>query len=218
MHFPAVNFLQTMLSLHNVSQHSSPMPITVLFTILHTQAMQLVCLLISLLNLPFVMPVSLDNRQRLVFLRFSCGKEHHRSLVLMEQPNTLSATGNKYIMNIIDDFSSYAWSIPLAAKSDTFPALLTWERARKLETTLKVDSLSEWLLTRETQHQFMAPYTSAQNGCVERLHCTLIDKARAMCTAYGVPPNCWDEFVLTVYYLSNCTSVASQSGHTPYEC
>jgi hypothetical protein len=46
---------------------------------------------------------------------------------LMEHPDTLSAAGNKYVMDIIDDFSSYAWSIPLASKSDAFPALLAWE-------------------------------------------------------------------------------------------
>ncbi|KAG1869521.1 hypothetical protein F4604DRAFT_2019325, partial [Suillus subluteus] len=49
---------------------------------------------------------------------------------LMEHPDTVSAAGNKYIMDIIDDHSSYAWAIPLAAKSDAFPALQTWALAR----------------------------------------------------------------------------------------
>jgi len=57
---------------------------------------------------------------------------------LMEHPDTVSTSGNKYIMDIIDDFSSYAWSIPLAAKSHAFTALQAWERARELETGLKV--------------------------------------------------------------------------------
>jgi hypothetical protein len=57
---------------------------------------------------------------------------------LMEHPDTVSAAGNKYIMDIIDDFSSYAWSIPLAAKSDAFPVLQAWEKAHELETNLKV--------------------------------------------------------------------------------
>jgi hypothetical protein len=46
---------------------------------------------------------------------------------LMEHPDTVSIAGNKYIMDIIDDFSSYAWSIPLASKSNAFPALHAWE-------------------------------------------------------------------------------------------
>lgn len=132
-------------------------------------------------------------------------------------------------MDIIDDHSSYAWSIPLAAKSDAFPALRAWTLAREVETSTKVgmfrsdngelrsESMREWLLSRGSQHQFTAPHTSAQNGRVERLHHTLMGKARAMRSACNVPVNRWDEFVLTACYLSNHTPVASQDGHTPFE-
>jgi transposase InsO family protein len=132
-------------------------------------------------------------------------------------------------MDIIDDFSSYAWSIPLAAKSDAFTALQAWERARELETGLKVGiycsdngelksaSMQQWLLSCRSQQQFTAPYTSAQNGRVERLHHTLMGKACAMRSTCGVPVNRWDEFVLTTCYLTNKTPSTSQVGHTPYE-
>jgi hypothetical protein len=148
---------------------------------------------------------------------------------LMEHPDTVSATGNRYIMDIIDDFSSYAWAIPLATKSDAFPALQAWALAREVESGLKVgifrsdngelktDSMREWLLSRGSQHQFTAPYTSAQNGRVERLHRTLMGKARAMRISCNVPVNRWDEFVLTACYLSNRTPVVSQENHTPFE-
>jgi hypothetical protein len=147
----------------------------------------------------------------------------------MEHPNTVSAAGNKYVLDIIDDFSSYAWSIPLPAKSDAFPVLQNWERAHKLECGLKVGiycsdngelktgAMREWLLSCGTQHQFTAPYTFAQNGRVECLHCTLMGKARAMHTTCNVPANHWDEFVLTACYLSNRTPVSSQDSHMPYE-
>jgi hypothetical protein len=48
---------------------------------------------------------------------------------LMEHPDTVSASSHKYIMDLINDFSSYTWTIPLAAKSDAFPALQAWEHA-----------------------------------------------------------------------------------------
>jgi hypothetical protein len=48
---------------------------------------------------------------------------------LMEHPDTVSIAGNRYIMDIIDDFSSYAWFILLASKSDAFPVLQAWKRA-----------------------------------------------------------------------------------------
>jgi hypothetical protein len=57
---------------------------------------------------------------------------------LMEHPDVVSAAGNRYIMDIIDDFSSYSWAIPLASKSDAFSALIAWEHAHKLECGLKV--------------------------------------------------------------------------------
>jgi hypothetical protein len=148
---------------------------------------------------------------------------------LMEHPDTVLAAGNKYVMDVIDDFSSYAWAIPLASKGDAPAALQAWERARELETgskvgifrsdngELKSTAMREWLLSRGTQHQFTAPYTSAQNGHVERLHRTLMGKAHAMRSACDVPVNRWDEFVLTACYLSNRTPVSSQAGHTPYE-
>jgi hypothetical protein len=77
--------------------------------------------------------------------------------------------------------------------------------------------MHEWLLTWGTQHQFTAPYKSAQNSRIEWLHQTLMGKACTMCTSCNVPPNWWDEFVLTACYLSNRTPVTSQAGHTPFE-
>jgi hypothetical protein len=147
----------------------------------------------------------------------------------MEHPETVSATGNHYVMDIIDDFSSFMWVIPLASKSAVFPALQAWECARELETglhvgiyrsdngELKSSAMKEWLLSRGTQHQFTAPYTSAHNGRVERVHGTLMNRARTMHLASHLPPNHWDEFVVTSCYLSNRVSVKSQQGLTPFE-
>jgi hypothetical protein len=148
---------------------------------------------------------------------------------LMGHLDVVSATGHKYIMDIIDDFLSYSRAIPLTSKSDAFPLLVTWECACELKTGLKVgiyhsdngelksDAMHEWLLMCGTQHQFMAPYTSAQNGRVKCLHHTLMGHTCAMQSACKIPPNSWDEFVLTTCYLSNRTPITSQSGHTPFE-
>ncbi|KAG1875763.1 hypothetical protein F4604DRAFT_1518343, partial [Suillus subluteus] len=45
---------------------------------------------------------------------------------LMEHLDTVSAAGNKYVMDVIDDFLSYAWAIPLASKGDALTALQAW--------------------------------------------------------------------------------------------
>jgi hypothetical protein len=41
--------------------------------------------------------------------------------------DVVSRTGGQYIMNIVDDHSSFVWSIILKNKSDAFAALQTWE-------------------------------------------------------------------------------------------
>jgi GAG-pre-integrase domain len=40
-----------------------------------------------------------------------------------------SRTGNSYVMNIVDDYTSFPWSIPLRNKDDSFPELKAWELA-----------------------------------------------------------------------------------------
>ena len=84
-------------------------------------------------------------------------------------------------MNIVDDFSSYLWSIPLKTEDQAYSELRTWELARKNETGLKIgtyctdngelktNKMAAWLKTRGVNHEFSAPYTSAHIGRVERL-------------------------------------------------
>ena len=65
-------------------------------------------------------------------------------------------------------------------------------------------------------HLFTAPYTSAHNGRAERLHRTLMDKARAMRISCTAPPDLWDEFCATAAYLTNLTGTSANDGKTPY--
>jgi hypothetical protein len=46
--------------------------------------------------------------------------------------------GNEYVMDIVDDYTSQLWSIPLKNKDDSFPELNAWELACEVETGLKV--------------------------------------------------------------------------------
>lgn len=84
-------------------------------------------------------------------------------------------------MNIIDDYTSYPWSIPLKLKSDAFSKLRIWELARENETRLKIgmyynngelksDQMENWLASRGIGHQYTTPNTSAHIGQVERMH------------------------------------------------
>jgi hypothetical protein len=41
-----------------------------------------------------------------------------------------SRTGNEYVIDIVDDCTSFPWSIPLKTKDNTFLELKAWELAR----------------------------------------------------------------------------------------
>jgi transposase InsO family protein len=144
-------------------------------------------------------------------------------------PHVKSRTGNEYIMNIVDDFTSCVWPIPLKRKSDAFNYLTTWERARELETGLKVGTyitdngelksgtMRDWLESRGSNQLFTAPYTSAYIGRVERMHRTLMAKARTMRIYAKCPTNLWDEFYITAGHLQDKTMTRSLDGTTPWQ-
>jgi hypothetical protein len=131
-----------------------------------------------------------------------------------------SRTGRLYSMNIIDDFSGFIWSIPLCFKDEAAPALKAWLLGLKVQTPHRLKSfvtdngelaslhIHQWCTEKGILHSLTAPYTSAHNGHAERLHCTLMDKARAMHSACRSPLNMWDEFCATTacisYQLHRC--------------
>jgi hypothetical protein len=98
---------------------------------------------------------------------------------------------------------------------------MTWQLAIELRTglqvgmfccdngELKTGDVKTWLTSRGITQQFTAPHTSAHIGCVERLHCTLMNKARTMRIETDLPPNHWDEFILTANYLTIRTPTTS---------
>ena len=141
----------------------------------------------------------------------------------------VSHSGHMYSMNVIDDYSGYVWSLPLRTKSDAAKILQGWHRAvenqsgHKLKTIvtdngeLVSTSMKDWCLAHGIDHQRTAPYTSAQNGRVERLHRTILGRARSMRLACNAPASIWDEFCATAAYLANFTASSSIAGKTPYE-
>jgi hypothetical protein len=73
--------------------------------------------------------------------------EGHRAMRKLEKvwvdlsgPHAVrSRTGNEYVMDIVDDCTSFPWSIPLKTKDNTFPELKAWELAQESKTGLKVE-------------------------------------------------------------------------------
>jgi hypothetical protein len=77
--------------------------------------------------------------------------------------------------------------------------------------------MHDFCLSEGIDHQLTAPYTSAQNGRAERLHRTILRKARTMQIACNAPGFLWDEFCSTAAYLTTLTTATAYQGRTPYE-
>lgn len=132
-------------------------------------------------------------------------------------------------MDIIDDYASMPWSIPLKHKDDTFPKLQAWEHAREMETGLKVgtyitdngelklNQMEAWLKSHGTDQHFTMPHNSAHIGCMECMHHTLMAKAWTMWLYAGLPPSLWDEFYLTAAHLHAKTTTCSLDSITPWD-
>jgi transposase InsO family protein len=143
-----------------------------------------------------------------------------------------SRSGHLYSMNVIDDYTSYVWSLPLRHKSDAIVVLQGWHAAVQNQSghrltylitdngELSSHSMTDFCSQNGITHLFTAPYTSAHNGRAERLHRTLHEKARTMriaCNVPAVPPSMWDEFCATAAFLINLSACSSLHGRTPYE-
>jgi hypothetical protein len=61
-----------------------------------------------------------------------------RTVDLSGPHDVVLRTGGNYVMNIVDNCTSFIWSIILKNKSDAFLALQVWELKHKNETGLKV--------------------------------------------------------------------------------
>jgi len=113
-----------------------------------------------------------------------------------------SVSGNLYVMNIVDDYSSHPWTFCLKLKSDALSTLQIWVCRAEAESgecigiiridngKLKSDAMNTWCNTNGYTLQFTALYTSAHNGRVEHMHLTIMNRMRAMhASTPTVPPN-----------------------------
>jgi transposase InsO family protein len=144
--------------------------------------------------------------------------------------DVVSAGGALYLMNIIDDYSSYPWGFTLKRKSDAVQVFKDWKARVERETGYKLGIIRtdgggefsgseyESTLQREgVEHQTTAPYTSAHNGRSERLHRTIMGRVRAMRLDAKLPPKLWGECAIAAFYLAQRTPTRTLKGKTPYE-
>jgi hypothetical protein len=70
-------------------------------------------------------------------------------------------------------------------------------------TEFKNSQIEGFLEEEGIKHEFSSPYTSQQNGVVERKNRTLLDMARTMLDEYKMPDRFWAEAINTACYSIN---------------
>ena len=143
-------------------------------------------------------------------------------------PHVLSSSKNKYSVDIIDDYSGYLWSFGAKMKDTAYDIVITWANCEQLRTghkivyinidwgELKSEHFDKWCAECGISLSFTTPDTSAHNGCGERVHLTLMDQARTMQISCELPPNQWDEFMMTAA-CTQARATSKSSGKTPYK-
>ncbi|CAA7039007.1 unnamed protein product [Microthlaspi erraticum] len=141
-----------------------------------------------------------------------------------------TASGNKYIFVLIDDYSRYMWTILMREKSDAFnrfkrfKSLVEQESGEKIQT-FRTDRGGEFVSQEFNSYcdlagikrHLTAPYTPQQNGVVERRNRTLMEMTRSILKYMSLPSFLWGEAVRHSTYLLNRIATRAIKETTPYE-
>jgi hypothetical protein len=142
---------------------------------------------------------------------------------------TPSLTGARYFLLFTDDYSGWRQVYFLRQKSETPDKFKEYVTLLRSETSnfvhaLRTDNGGEycsinfrgWLSKKGIRHESSAPHCPEQNGVAERANRTVVEAARSLIHAKGLPIKFWAEAVAcAVYTLNRVPSKASKS--TPHQ-
>lgn len=183
--------------------------------------------------LSFVKVVLWENRAESHFLLGSLGEPECLGLIhadLCGPMHTESFSGNRYFLLFTDDYSRMSWVYFLKFKSEAsenfkkFKALVGKQRGcgiKVLRTDRGGEFCSNEFNTFCEEHGIRrvlsSPHTPQQNGIAERKNRNVVEMARSMLNAKGLPNDFWAEAVATAVYLINLSSTRAVADQTPYE-
>ena len=113
---------------------------------------------------------------------------------------TLSMSGKRYTLVIVDDFTRFTWTFFLASKDVTNHVFIRYCKKVQNEKGLNIitirsdhggefenHEMDEFCANNGIEHTFSAPRTPQQNGVAERKYRTLIEIARIMLCENNLP-------------------------------
>ena len=170
--------------------------------------------------------------------RVSFSTSNHKSRGILDYVHTdvwgpakvASKGGSRYFVSFVDDYSRYAWVYFLKHKNEVFETFKQWRAMVENRTSRKLKTLRSDNGTEYTDGAFKkfcdeegivrhwtVRDTPQQNGVVERLNRTLLEKARCMRSNSGLGREWWAESVATTAYIVNRSPHSTLDGDTPFK-
>ncbi|KAL5537784.1 hypothetical protein UlMin_045380 [Ulmus minor] len=126
----------------------------------------------------------------------------------------LSTAGARYFILFVDDNTRYTWIFPLQTKDQALKTFIQFKQLVENQFERRIKSLqsdnggeyrsfSNFLSTHGILHRFTCPYTSAQNGRVERKHRHVVETGLAMLAHASMPLKYWFYAFQAAIYLIN---------------
>jgi hypothetical protein len=128
----------------------------------------------------------------------------------------LSIRGYKYYAVFMDDFSRYTWFYPLHAKSDVYECFIKFKvlAEKQFSTSIKQlqsdrggefisNHFQSFLTKHGIVHRKSCPYTSQQNGLVERKLKHILETGLTLLAHSHLSNQYWVDSFLTAVYLIN---------------
>lgn len=166
--------------------------------------------------------------QKFVFVAQTPLEYVHADLWGPTQVDTIG--GRKYFLSLIDHYSRKIWVYLLKSKSETFEYFKFWKTKVEGQSDFKLKCLRTDNGLEFCNHAFNSfchehgikwhltvPGTPQQNGTVERMNRTLLEKARCMLISAGMKHSLWGEAVMTASYLINRSPSSAIGFKTPQE-
>lgn len=143
---------------------------------------------------------------------------------------TESLGGARYFLLFKDEATGFRYVYFIKNKSDVFDCFKVFESMLRNQIghaikILRVDrgreylnsNMNSYLASRGIMLETTAPYTPQQNKKAERDNRTIVESARTMLGASGLPNFLWAEAVHTAVYTLNGVQVNAATSVSPYE-
>ena len=127
-----------------------------------------------------------------------------------------------YFVTFIDDATRHVWVYAMKSKDETFSCFKKFLSSVQTQFEHKLKALrsdnggeyvskefTDFCSSREIKSESTAPYTSAQNGVVERMNRTIQERIMSMLSQANLPQAFWAKALYTVVYLINRSPHAS---------